>query len=347
MKIVFSQRIKKYIKLKLAIPHFEKIYLNLKKEHQNRAILIGSPVHSNLGDHLIAIECLKVIKDLGFDEIVEIPEFLYELFPQQISFSDDDTIFICGGGWMGNLYEDEIVIEEIISRWKDKRIIILPQTIYFSQNGKVSSVENLGKCIRQAENLTLCLRENNSYQFCVNNYPDVKEKFVLLPDMALYSFDDIKSIHSASSKLILFSIREDAESEGKQDFYIHLKQLLTDQGYICRDTSTVIKKKIVKQKDRELIIADKIDEFSKADLVITDRLHSMIFSLLAGTKCCAVDNVTHKIGGVYKSWLVGFPGLLYFETADELKIQKIKNLLSSQENFRKTEFKKLFTCLRK
>ena len=38
---------------------------------------------------------------------------------------------------MGDLYEDQMVIEDVIQRLCDNKIIILPQTVYFSGKGRI------------------------------------------------------------------------------------------------------------------------------------------------------------------------------------------------------------------
>ena len=50
---------------------------------------------------------------------------------------------------MGDLYEDELVIEDVLKKWKDNQIIILPQTIYFGSN-KYSSVNQLKNILLKA-----------------------------------------------------------------------------------------------------------------------------------------------------------------------------------------------------
>lgn len=95
--------IKKYIKLILAYPTYRKIFKKLQNKDGKRAIFIGSPIHSNLGDHLIAIESLKYINSFKFDEIIEIPEFVYELFRNKVIVKEKDIIFISGGRLDGRL----------------------------------------------------------------------------------------------------------------------------------------------------------------------------------------------------------------------------------------------------
>ena len=49
-------------------------------------------------------------------------------------------------------------------------------------------------------------------------------------------------------------------------------------------------------------IKRKIKEISGAELVITDALHCVIICAITGTRCLAIDNVSHKISNTYK-WI--------------------------------------------
>ena len=66
-------------------------------------------------------------------------------------------------------------------------------------------------------------------------------------------------------------------------------------------TTTVINKWI-KPKDREQIFYQKIEEFKHSKLVITDRLHAMLFSAISGTPCIALNNLSGKVQGGYE-WI--------------------------------------------
>lgn len=38
-------------------------------------------------------------------------------------------------------------------------------------------------------------------------------------------------------------------------------------------------------------------------VLVTDRLHGMIFAYITGTPCIVMDNKTNKVFGVYEEWL--------------------------------------------
>ena len=51
---------------------------------------------------------------------------------------------------------------------------------------------------------------------------------------------------------------------------------------------------------REEVIIEKLNEFRRYKLVITDRLHGMILSVISGTPWLARDNSSKKVSGVYE-----------------------------------------------
>lgn len=56
-------------------------------------------------------------------------------------------------------------------------------------------------------------------------------------------------------------------------------------------------------EEREDRVLQRLKVFSGYDFVVTDRLHGMIFSYICGTPCIVFDNKTHKVSGVYNTWL--------------------------------------------
>ena len=62
---------------------------------------------------------------------------------------------------------------------------------------------------------------------------------------------------------------------------------------------------------------EKWEEFTSSRVVITDRLHGMIFALITNTPCIALDNSTGKVSSFYHTWLEDSKVLLV-ENDDDL-----------------------------
>jgi pyruvyl transferase EpsI len=62
----------------------------------------------------------------------------------------------------------------------------------------------------------------------------------------------------------------------------------------------------VNMENRARHVRDKLQEFASGRLVITDRLHGMLFAVITSTPCIAIDNCSHKVSGTY-GWLKSIP----------------------------------------
>lgn len=296
--------------IKLIIGRPDVIFINnlLKKKIRRRAVLIGSPVHSNLGDHLIADNCLRFIKDLGFDMIVDIPEFYYELFSESIVLDLQDVIFVVGGGWLGNDYDDSDIICQIIKKWPNNKIVILPQTVHFSNEGKYGNVDTVGEIFASSENVLLCVREKRSFTVATEILRIPNNRVLLSPDITLYKSEYL-DLNQEKSGAVL-SIRNDREVI-QDDLDSTIKNVLKDLNINYKESSTVVKNKIVPLIFRKRFIRNKTTEYGKAELVITNRLHSMIFAVLGRSKCIAFDNSTHKVSETVLNWFADNPNIRY------------------------------------
>ena len=244
----------------------------LEKEKQKVSLLIGTPIHTNLGDHLIAMAEFRYLKSVGYSQkVVEIPTEMYQMFRSKIrKLPCVDTVFINGGGWMGNLWvPEEMLIQQIIRDFADKKIIIFPQTIYFDKEIQPYSslITSANQVFAKCEDITLCVRENNSYNFCSNHYRSVK--VILVPDIVLSYYQWApKNQHKNHKKigLCLRNDREQYEEEGKkQDIINWFRQ----SGYSIDYIDTMNKCRVpVEERDR--IVLHRLEVFAGYDFVITD-----------------------------------------------------------------------------
>lgn len=182
--------------------------------------------------------------------------------------------------------------------------------------GEEIKKENI-KYINNYSNLYMFWREKISYSiakqiFNTNNY--------LCPDMALY----LKQIEKSKikkgekgktqKKRVLLCFRNDCEKIIDTQIENTLKKLKLEFDY----TDTINSKKISLRKNNK-VVSNKIDEFSNYDLVITDRLHGMILSMLAKTPCIAFDNINHKVSSVYETWLIDNKAIKLLDNKKDLE----------------------------
>ena len=121
-------------------------------------------------------------------------------------------------------------------------------------------------------------------------------------------------IESNKNNEILLCFRNDKEKVDRNIEYIKTK--ISEKKYNIKEVSTVCEDTIPYPLG-EKYLWKKLKEFSEARLVITDRLHGMIFSALVGTPCIAFDNLSGKVFGVYSY----------------LKLNENIRLVSDEDNF--------------
>lgn len=283
---------------------------------KSKIILIGTPIHKNLGDHLIAHhEKAFILDSYKNEELLEIPTEIFILYKSLIKsiVNPKDYIFITGGGWMGDVWiDDDLCMQEIIDTFKNNKITILPQTLYFDDLNSCESnalLESAKRTYKKSTNLNLLLRDEKSIENAKNYYENFINKIDLFPDMALYK--DLENSAKCKSGF-LFCLREDIEKESSGIIENEILRFAKENRIEVSKTSTISKHSIPVWL-RKNKIQSKSNEFSKANVIITDRLHGMVFAILSGTKCVAIDNKTHKVFGVYKKWLSDNKNVFYVD----------------------------------
>ncbi|MDY3918786.1 MAG: polysaccharide pyruvyl transferase family protein, partial [Candidatus Limivivens sp.] len=274
------------------------------KEMKKRIFLFLSPQYLNYGDHAIALSEIEHFQK-SFPEIqtIEINYSFFEFWTDRVqkAISPMDVIVITGGGYIGSLWEDnEKAVERIVEMFPNNKIIFAPQTIFFlpDQNGREDR-ERLKCLLRNHGNFFFCLRDMASCQQMKTMGFQEGKDYRLIPDFVLFLESiEIKKMGGGG---ILVCMRNDKEAEkGRREKIIDtISENYTGQ-YTCTDMS----------KDhveipvwmRKKVVGKKFEQFAKSDVVVTDRLHAMLFAAYTGTPCVAFDNVNGKVRGVYE-WI--------------------------------------------
>jgi pyruvyl transferase EpsI len=214
---------------------------------------------------------------------------------------------------------NEKIVRDIVGRYRQNPIIIMPQTVYFSDT--VQGREELKKSkevFYQHKNLTLFVRDKKSYNFVVDT--GYIRNVIYVPDIALYGFLD--QVPRGQRHGCLLCFRKDREKKQETYDVIQLAHSLASNSVDVTWTTTVYLDGI-NPSSRKSRLYQKLSEYASAEFVITDRLHSMIFAALTGTPCIAVDNLTQKVSGVYE-WI---SDLTYVRV-----VQSIEDVLSVIDN---------------
>ena len=148
----------------------------------------------------------------------------------------------------------------------------------------------------------------------------------LSPDITLYGHNYLQC--NGKKQSCVLSIRADRETVNS-DLEEMVIKCLKKHGVRYNEVSTVIKEKIVPIYLRKHFINRVKNKYSCAQIVITNRLHSMIFAIFSRTNCIAFDNSTHKVSETVKNWLSNCPNIAL---ADNDSVDSVETLIQKMLN---------------
>lgn len=293
-------------------------HLSMLNKEEKKIVLFNTPEHDNVGDHLITLSELSFLKKHFHESrIYEVTDIEYLWHHNKIKqyINDSDMILITGGGYVGSLwlYNGETNVRNIIKEYPNNRIVVLPQTVYFEKNERGNKeLKETKKIFRNHNALAICAREENSYNQFVSIMGTDKSVY-LLPDMALlYSEMDVQR---GGSHDVVVCLREDKEKVIDASVKTKIIDYYIGRGMKVK-TISMHSGDFGGLGTREKQVTHKLREIADAKLVITDTLHCMISSALVGTECIAFDNLSGKIGNVYK-WIKQLEYIHFYETTED------------------------------
>lgn len=319
------------------------------QNYKKRIYVIGTPDHDNLGDHAIALSTIQFLHTHFQDyDVIDITEDEYWEYKDSLTKRIDacnDLIVLQGGGNLGNQYMYiERIRRDAIHKLKVKKVVF-PQTMYFTNDFVGQRELELTKKIYAVDrDLILLAREKISYKLMKKQFNE--NQVFLVPDIVL-RYRIQKNCQKREGILLCFR----TDKEAALDFS-HIKSIKNRCLQIESDvkfTDTCIKKNIEK-KDRDEAVHQKLIQFAGAKLVITDRLHGMIFAALTATPCIVLANYNHKILGVYE-WIIKLKYVRYLESEEQLN-DCINELLNNHESLSydydqiDSNYAKIVDCMR-
>lgn len=305
------------------------MFVRLMKIMTSSCILVETPLHGNLGDHAICLEEEKIFDECNIkceeiltQEFIKYRKYLAKLICKK------QCIMFNGGGSLGSIWPaDEMRFRNLLRLFPDNRVIVLPQTITFDMKSETGRkfFEESRQIYSDHKYLTVFLRERTSYEFIRNFMPDVK--CFLVPDMVLNYRPQIALTSWETRRGILFCMRADVEKVLRDSDIKKLEQIISEKypDEVIEHTDMHVKHS-VPVKDRENEVKKKLVQLSEHKLVVTDRLHGMIFAAITNTPCIAFNNLNGKVVNVYQ-WIKGCEYIRFAEnTEDFIKILGELNL---------------------
>lgn len=328
----------------------------------DKCALLDYPAHLNIGDQLIWLGDIFYITDVLKAKILyssNFSDFSSRKMEEKIG---DSPIFFHGGGNLGDLYpKHQIFRKRVISRYKHRPIIILPQTIYFRDK---RHLKKDAKLFNSHPDLTLFVRENKSYEIASEVFYNCR--ILKAPDMAF----QLAGIPKLEVKLkqktsILYLCRNDKEMNINFHFPAESPNIVVEDWVSykwikknpipIRGAARLIREiwqrrlaypheyisrikwnhfhpyaKIIKalcNSSRHLnswsLMHSGIYQLKKYRLVITNRLHGHILCVILGIPNILLANSYYKNESFYNTWTCQIPFCRFVPQP-----QKVKSVIS-------------------
>lgn len=302
IKQLVSFRIKYRIRLFLyqfkSTAYFDRKILDITR---NQAYIFLAADYGNLGDVAITYAQTKYLEENTNFQVIEIPisKSLEGLWFVKKYIKKGDVVTTVGGGNLGDLYDQiEFIRQLVVSFFPKNKIISFPQTFDFSETAQgKKALQVAQKVYNNHANFYMIAREQTSFSLMKQHFP--KATILLTPDIVL-SLNKVEP--KSERKGVVICMRKDSEkslSQQQNDFIIetannHFGEVTYYDTHIGRSNLS-----ITERKDELYKIWNT---FKKAELVITDRLHGMIFCYITNTPCLVFQNNNHKVRETY-DWI--------------------------------------------
>ena len=216
---------------------------------------------------------------------------------------------------LGNMGDRAMWSESIrrllISTFTKNKIISLPQTIYFSESpiGKRER-ENTRRIYAIHPNLTVIARDPRSGEIAAELFPNAQT--FCMTDFVL-TLPPRQPGKKNNPPRVLLCLRNDAESSLAPD---QRRELAQNLPYESSYYDTTLDKQI-RIIDRETVLERTLDLFQAHDVVVTDRYHGIIFSVLCRRPCVVLSTVDHKLTSAMY-WFENIPFVTLAQNLQEI-----------------------------
>ena len=329
-----NQEIKK-LDNKNLYPIIESYYNNLYFE--KKIILVGTSEHSNIGDAAITCGTMEFIRKYfkGY-KIFEILTFELQekIVYMKKMLNDDDLIFLQGGGNLGDKWlNEERLRRTIIESFPNNKIVILPQTIYFSKNDGGKEFEISQKIYNSHKKILLFTRGMMSLEFAKREFKNVESYCNF--DMAL----NLNYKFNFERNGILCCLRDLNDESGiSQNDYDNILEIISKYDKKYTFTNNLYSSEINKI-ERNMVVGEQLIKFAKSKVIVTDRLHGLIFALITNTPCIVISSYNQKLKE-FTDMLKDNKSIIFIDK-DISKLEKnLEALYNLEDNTIKNDFSK-------
>lgn len=287
-----------------------------KESPEKRHIFVALAAdYGNLGDLAITHAQTQYLR-------ARFPDAVVEPIPISITLAavkglldqmrENDIITLVGGGNTSDIYDDIQWMRELyLRKFPEICVIGFPQSIDFSNSMYGRWAAGRARRVYQAHRrLGVILRDSRSREKATRIFPQVK--MALAPDVVLTL--EWPEAHLPRDGVLL-ALRSDVEGDLGADASRDVRDWAVMHGDVA-DADTHIGDLRLAPEQAEEALQECWRRWASARLVITDRLHGMIFAVLTGTPCLVFDSKTGKVANFYRDWLRGIDWISFVSPRD-------------------------------
>ena len=293
-----------------------------KYRGKKKVVVALAGFYQNLGDMALTYSQKRLIEEV-------LPDHEVILFSSNDSYrrmralknicTDDDIITTIAGGNMDDIYTSlEDCRRYFVRKFPRNSVISFPQTVAFSDSeaGRAAQARSAHTYGRHPR-LTIFGREPETLQRMKAAFPTTPIGYC--PDIVLsLQLENPETPRDG----VLVCIRNDKEANlsPEQRELIRNQVLNLHENVTFRDTVDVAVEECTPET-YESTLEGFWDLLRHQQVVVTDRLHCMIFCAITKTPCVVLANSNHKIEGVYRQWLSNLKYITFVEEFDLARIE--------------------------
>ena len=299
------------------LPREFRLYSNTSKMLNSYTLLsspkiyyLGAARHANLGD-LAQSVCIRRWFKKHYDmDVVEVEtnaivNTRFSVLDKLVEMITSDDIIVFQSGYtttdLGG-FADEMH-RVIMNKFPNNAMLMLPQTIFFKDK---KNEERTSKCYNRIKKMLYLARDKVSYQKAKTMFPDIRVE--LFPDIVTTMIGTMTFDYERNG--ILFCCRNDGEKYYSEEEVNYLIKKCREFSKVdITDTTKSENSKDVVNNSEEYILKE-IEKYAHYKLIVTDRYHGTILSLVASTPVVIIKTNDHKVvtgadwfNGVYDDYV--------------------------------------------
>ncbi|MBE5839553.1 polysaccharide pyruvyl transferase family protein [Butyrivibrio sp.] len=270
------------------------VALNKVSSNKNNIYYCCVPEHKNMGD-LAQYYCIKKWIHSNYENynLIELPTRILNnrmILKKMKKSAKKGDIFVFQSGYTTHdIHPDHSIHKKMVLEFKDNKIVFFPQTVNFIKD---SEGKESGAVFDSNSNVLFLARDDISYAIA-KEYMNTT-RIQLYPDIVTSLIGRKKLTNERNG--ILLCMRNDLEKYYSDEQICELKRRLESSGMLvdCTDTESYVPFGELK-KNFSKYFDEIITNFSKYKVIITDRYHGTIFSLISNTPVIILKTNDHKV----------------------------------------------------